>query len=306
MQNLAELATQKPFLQNIVENNFQLPEDIELFALLKALLPNLGSTDEELRDILNYPIMAHFILDEQDRYQLTGAQLEELLLLSIDKNHLFYGIGEAGTDSVFMRSFSSLMIPLLFIADAKKPGVSENVARRVLQAVLTYARQERDWRGYVKGKGWAHSVAHLSDALDDCAKNRYMTATDCEAILETLTYLAQLPEPLCHEEDDRLAFVAYGIITCQAVDLAYVKKWIASLVIARAENPLVEQGVLAWNRAANAKNFLRSLYFMLSWSKVPAIAEQKAKLLADIDQALQKLNSLPPAWFAGENENAIV
>src|SRR6266436_6230049 len=65
-------------------------------------------------------------------------------------------------------------------------------------------------------------------------------------------------------------------------------------------------GVLAWNRAANAKNFLRSLYFMLSWSKVPAIAEQRAKLLADIDQALQKLNSLPPAWFAGENENAIV
>src|SRR5215469_8135567 len=96
MQNLAELATQKPFLQHIVENNFQLPEDIEPFALLKALLPNLGSTDEELRDVLNYPIMAHFIVDEQNRYQLTGAQLEELLLLSIDKNHLFYGIGEAG------------------------------------------------------------------------------------------------------------------------------------------------------------------------------------------------------------------
>lgn len=306
MQNLAELATQKPFLQNIVENNFQLPEDIEPFAFLKALLPNLGSTDEELRDILNYPIMAHFILDEQDRYQLTGAQLEELLLLSIDKDHLFYGIGEAGTDSVFMRSFSSLMIPLLFIADARRPCISEKVARRVLQAVLTYARRERDWRGYVKGKGWAHSVAHLSDALDDCSKNRYMTATDCEAILETLTYLAQLPEPLCYEEDDRLAFTAYGIITRQAVDLAYVKKWIASLVIARAENPLVEQGVLAWNRAANAKNFLRGLYFMFSWSKVPAIAGYKAELLADIDQALQKLNSLPPAWFAGENENAIV
>jgi hypothetical protein len=35
VQNLAELATQKPFLQKIVENNFQLPEDIEPFALQK-------------------------------------------------------------------------------------------------------------------------------------------------------------------------------------------------------------------------------------------------------------------------------
>jgi hypothetical protein len=301
MPNLTELATQKRFLRGIVEDNFQLPENIEPFAFLKALLPNLGSTDEELRDVLNYPIMNHIILDEHDQYHLAGAQLEELLLTSIDQDHLFYGIGESGTDSVFMRAFSCLMFPLLFIADTQKLAVSESVARCVLEALLTYARQERDWRGYVRGKGWAHSVAHLSDAFDDCSKNRYMTAADCEAILETLTYLAQLPEPLCHEEDDRLAFVAYGIITRQAVKLTYIKKWIASLVIARAEDSLVEEGVLVWYRAANAKNFLRGLYFLLAWSKVPAIAEQKAGLLAEIDQALQKLNSLPREWFAGED-----
>lgn len=219
---------------------------------------------------------------------------------SVLRKEQIYRIGEVGTDSVFTRSFSSLMIPLLLIADVKRPGVSENVVRQVLEALFTYARQERDWRGYVKGKGWAHSVAHLSDAFDDCAKNRYMTASDCQAILETLTYLAQLPEPLCYEEDDRLAFVAYGIITRQSVDLVYLKKWIASLVTPRAESSLVEEGVLTWNRAANAKNFLRGLYFQLSWSKVSAIAEQKAILLVEIDRALQKLNSLPANWFAEE------
>lgn len=304
MKNLSELASQKSFLNSLVENNYQLPEGIEPFALLKALLPNLGSIDEELRDILNYPVMAHFILDEQDQYRLESAQLEELLLTSIDQDHLFYRIGEVGTDSVFTRSFSSLMIPLLLIADAKRRGgVSENVVRLVLKALFDYARQERDWRGYVKGKGWAHSVAHLSDAFDDCAKNHYMTASDCQAILETLTYLAQLPEPLCYEEDDRLAFVAYEIITRQSVDLAYLKKWIASLVTSRAENSLVEEGVLTRNRAANAKNFLRGLYFQLSWSKVSTIAEQKAILFVEIDQALRKLNSLPAEWFAEEKES---
>jgi hypothetical protein len=32
------------------------------------------------------------------------------------------------------------------------------------------------------------------------------------------------------------------------------------------------------------------------------MAEQTAELLADIDQALRQLNSLPAAWFAGENQ----
>jgi hypothetical protein len=302
MHNLSELATDKEFLRPIANNAARLPEDIEAFTFIQALLPNLGSTDAELRDMLTYPVMAHLILDEQDQYRLTGAHLEELLLTCIDQDHLFYQIGESGADSVFMRTFSSLMFPLIFIADAGKPRVSENVAKQVKDALLTYSRQERDWRGYVKGKGWAHSVAHHADALDDCSRNRYMTRADREAILETLTYLAQLPEPLCHEEDDRLAFVAYGIITRQEVELSYLKKWIASFVIPRAENVLVEESVINWHRAANAKNFLRGLYFMLSWSKVPALAEQKAELLAEIEQALQKLNSLPTAWFASENQ----
>lgn len=301
MSNVRELATQKAFLKSLVENKTRLPEDVEHFAFLKVLLPNLGSTDDELRDILTYPIIAQIILDEQGRYPLTGEQLEELLLISIDQTHLFYRIGESGMDSVFMRSFSSLMMPLLLIADSREPRISEQVVRRVFEALQTYAREERDWRGYVKGKGWAHSVAHLSDAFDDCAKNRFMTAADREAILETLAYLAQLPEPLCYEEDDRLAFVAYEIITHRYVELAYLQKWIASLVVKRAENALVEEGVLAWNRASNAKNFLRGLYFLLAWSKALAVAEQRAELLAEIDQALRKLSSLPQDWFAEEN-----
>lgn len=303
MQNITELATQKQFLQTLVESNSLLPTDIDPFIFLKALLANFASTDGQLRDELTYPIMARIILLEQDRYQLTEAQLEELLLTCIDKDHLFYHIGEAGTDSVFMRSFSSLVFPLVLGADRERPRVSEAVVRRVLEALLAYARAERDWRGYVKGKGWAHSVAHLSDAFDDCTRNRYMTPADCQAILETLTYLAHLPEPLCYEEDDRLAYVAYGIIARQAVEPAFLKKWIASFVIARDENALSEEGATSHVRASNAKNFLRGLYFMLKWSKVPAIAEQKNGLLAEIDQSLQQLNSLPAAWFADERED---
>jgi len=84
--------------------------------------------------------------------------------------------------------------------------------------------------------------------------------------------------------------------------MAYLKKWIASLVMPRPEDVLAEEKVVTWYRTTSAKHLLRGLSFLLFWKKQPAIAEQKAELLADIDQALRQLNSQPAAWFAGENQ----
>jgi uncharacterized protein DUF2785 len=292
-QNLTELATQKEFLQALIADNYHQLADYDPYTLLKALLPALGSNDGYLRDKQAYPIMAQIILADFATYPLTSAQREELLLTCIDQGHLFSHIGEVGTDSVFMRTFSSLIVAAILFKDHQNPHISEEVAGRVIQAMLTYAQQECDYRGYLMGgKGWAHSIAHLADALDEGAKNRYTMAAGYTAILETLTYLASLPEPLGYGEDERLAFVALGIITRQSVDLASLQTWIASLAIIREGDVLEDEGVTSYIRSLNARNFLRSLYFLLQWNEVPAIAEQKVKLQAEIDQALQKLNEL--------------
>jgi Protein of unknown function (DUF2785) len=292
-QNLTELATQKEFLQALIAENYRLLADYDPYTLLKALLPALGSNDGYLRDKQAYSIMAQIILADFATYPLTGAQREELLLTCIDQDHLFSHIGEVGTDSVFMRTFSSLIVAAILFNDHQNPHISEEVAGRVIQAMLTYAHQERDYRGYLMGgKGWAHSIAHLADALDEGAKNRYTTADGYTAILETLTYLASLPEPLGYGEDERLAFVALGIIARQSVDLASLKTWIASLAIIREGDVLEDEGVTSSIRSLNVRNFLRSLYFLLQWNEVPVLAEQKVKLQAEIDQALQKLNKL--------------
>jgi hypothetical protein len=285
-QNLTELAIQKEFLQALIVDNYRLLADYDPYPLLKALLPALGSNDGYLRDKLAFPIMAQIILADFATYPLTSDQREELLLTCIDQDHLFSHIGEVGTDSVFMRTFSSLIVAAILFKDHQNPHISEKVAGRVTQAMLTYAQQERDYRGYLMGgKGWAHSIAHLADVLDESAKNRYTTAAGYTAILETLTYLASLPEPLGYGEDERLAFVALGIIARQSVDLA-------SLTIVREGDVLEDESVTSYIRSLNARNFLRSLYFMLQWNKVPAIAEQKVELQVEIDQALQKLNEL--------------
>jgi hypothetical protein len=73
MPDWNELATRKDFLRPLAENPGQLPADAEPFAFLKALLPNLGSTDAEPRDTLTSPSMLHILLDGQERDHLTPS-----------------------------------------------------------------------------------------------------------------------------------------------------------------------------------------------------------------------------------------
>ena len=286
MSTTNELASDKAYLHSIANNHYQLPEDIDRFAFLQALLSNFVTTDAELRDELTYMILAHAIIDKETASRLSAEQREALLLTSTDDAHLFYSIGEAGTDSVFMRSFSSLIIAALLYADAKLQQISEEATHKTQAALLRYARGERDWRGYIKGKGWAHSVAHLSDALDEIAQNRYMAQADREGVMHTLAYLATLPEPLCYEEDDRLSFAAYRLIASGMVDDAFLETWVESLFVTRTEEVagLTEQDVAHWIQAANAKNFLRSLYFRLLWNqKAPALVERISGVLKRLD-----------------------
>jgi len=286
MSTINELASDKAYLHAIADNHYQLPEDIDRFAFLQALLQNFNTTDAELRDELTYMILAHAIIDLETADRLSAEQREALLLTCIDDAHLFYSIGEVGTDSIFMRSFSLLIIAALLYADARLQRISEGATRKTQTALLRYAREERDWRGYIKGKGWAHSVAHLSDALDKIAQNRYMTQADREAVMHTFTYLATLPEPLCYEEDDRLSFAAYRLIAPGMVDDAFLETWVELLFVTRTEEVpgLTGQDVIRWIRAANAKNFLRSLYFRLLWNqKAPALVERISGVLKRLD-----------------------
>ncbi len=125
MEDIIERASDKQFLQAIVDNNNHIPDDIDYFLFLEALLQNFASTDPQLRDNLTYSVLAHAIIDQDSQQKLTTSQVEDLLLTCIEEDHLFYHIGEAGTDTVFMRSFSLLIIAAILFADAKTPRLSE-------------------------------------------------------------------------------------------------------------------------------------------------------------------------------------
>ncbi len=275
MQNRIEQASNKQFLRDITENNYTLPDDVASYTFATALLENLGSTDGELRDELSYMILASGILD---RKMLTSEQMIQLLEIVLDDNHLFYAIGEVNTDSVFMRSFCNLVVAAILYTDAKETVFSQQIVERTKQALLRYAREERDWRGYIDGKGWAHAMAHLADALDECAQHPAMEPQDRVDILQAIRRLAQLPEPLYHEEDMRLAASAQHIIIGRQVDEAFLDNWLESCYVQRGSD------VTAWMSATNVKNFLRSLYFLLQWDNMlPTVSTQISDVLRQLD-----------------------
>jgi hypothetical protein len=177
-----------------------------------------------------------------------------------------------------MRSFSNLIVAAILYTDAKEAAFSQSTVQGVKQALLRYAKEEKDWRGYVDGKGWAHAMAHLADALDECAQHPTMMRQDRVDILQAIRRLAQLPEPLYHEEDVRLATATQHMIAGRQVDEDFLDNWLESCYVQRGSD------VSAWRSAANVKNFLRSLYFLLQWDNMqPAVSEKISDVLRQLD-----------------------
>lgn len=237
-------------LQGVADGGNWPPENAWLLA--QELLEHFGSPDPKLRDTLSYTMMERLVSERL-------LNLEEQLVLlktALDDHHLYAGIGETETDSVFLRSFSVLVVPIILGEDLDEGRLSESVVVDTLDRVFDYARAERDWRGYVVDKGWAHAVAHTADALGVVARHPRMPIHRLSEVFSTIQYLATLPYPLGYLEDDRLAYAAYQIIESGRVSTSMLDKWLNRFQ--RLVGP--DDGVETLG-GANAEHVLRSLYF---------------------------------------------
>ncbi|KYP79818.1 DUF2785 domain-containing protein [Ferroacidibacillus organovorans] len=273
----------KMFLREIIESD-QLPSGENAGQFARELMQNLVSSDPELRDDLTYRLMGMLSVGGH----LGFSDHEELLGMSTDAEHLFHGIGESGTDTVFMRSFSALMIPLLLVHGEYAHRFSTSVVEEVANRLLSYAITERDWRGYVPDKGWAHSVAHTADALMACGTHPAATKELGDSILQGIKHLAMVPYPLGYLEDDRLAFAAFSIIHHNKTESANIQRWLDSFQLVTDQDNDGDETLCG----ANAEHFLRSLYFrFLHADRMNTWLERVVEALARFD--IYHLDCLP-------------
>ncbi len=265
-------------LREIADDDYKAPTRPELYPLVLAMGTHMGSTDPELRDDLIFNTLATWIWEDI----FEPRDLNEILKVVLNDQHLFLGLGEVDSDTVFTRSFSMLILRSILNAHIRHHFLPDDEIQVIKSKIMRYLANERDLRGYVPVKGWAHAIAHAADALEELVQCDALVATDLLEILETIREIISSGETvyIC-EEDERL--VTAVITTWQREEISdeIIIQWLESFIIVAESRKLQPEG---YRRFVNTKNFLRSLYFRSQ------IYEFSEKIRATINTTLAAFN----------------
>lgn len=270
----------KSFWQSIVDADFAVPEGHTVADLTPELLSFLGSTDIDVRDPFGYTILVQWIVRD-GRYSPDELRAMRDQLLS----NLNVGIGENGTDTVFLRSFSILILSVIVYRENQQPFLSEAEIADLLTHTLRYFTAEHDLRGFVPEKGWAHSVAHTADALKFLARNVKTTATQHESILNAIADKLLLPVTYVyiHSEDERLVSTLIDVMKRAVLPPETWNVWLDRF--SDWKNSWQPGDFVPTIHAPwwNTKNFLRSLYFRVDTvADLPELSSQLKPKIVDV------------------------
>ena len=261
-------------MQAIVDDEYRVPEGGDLDVLTSAVEAHLGSTDAFLRETG---------LEILWQWGQEGRYSDEQLIALGDRMvaNVAIGLGESGTDTVFLRAFSALVLAMVVLVDQRcDAGLLEDRSAFVgrertldwFERTLACFVAERDRRGLVPdGKGWAHAIAHLADVLSDFAKSPHLGAEHLERLLDAVA--AKMIEPAdlvhCFYEDERVTQMVIDVLRRDIVPMAWLRGWLNTLAHTQDGGHWADvfglEGcdVRANHARANTRDFLRSLYFQL-------------------------------------------
>ncbi|HYF92029.1 MAG TPA: DUF2785 domain-containing protein [Symbiobacteriaceae bacterium] len=260
----------KQLLRRIHDNEFAPPEDRTPMDLLPDLMAGLGALDPELRDSLCLEILWTWI----DHGLYTPDQVREIARRLMD--NLREGIGEAEGDRVFLRTFSVLILGAIVTYDARVRFLEAGEVHAIQACGLTYLMDEQDLRGYVPGKGWAHSVAHTADLLGAVAGHPALGAPDLERILAAIVQkvIAPTAYPYLENEDGRLGRAVLATLRRELLPMEQVAACLHTLA---GVEPRYKAFVPGRDSATyhNARCFLRCLHLLLAHPELPAQAREQ-------------------------------
>jgi Protein of unknown function (DUF2785) len=278
------------FWDRVVAEGHKVPADRPLADLTAELTTMLGSTDPYLRDEIAYPTLATWVAEGVYDDLLEGLGDGMTAGLSV-------GIGEEGTDTVFRRSFSALVlaecIERATSTDHGHSRVPEQTVLRWGDRVAGWLVRERDLRGFVPGKGWAHAVAHGADALGVLAEAPIMSRLELTVLLDVIAdrLLAPTTFRFQHGEDDRLALATMRVLRRDLVGLDVLEPWVARL--ADRSRPSVGGATDPFLVAGNVQSFLRALHLQVALAPRPPAC--RADLLLVL---IEQLRRASPRYLA--------
>ncbi|MGL5811081.1 MAG: DUF2785 domain-containing protein [Nocardioides sp.] len=263
------------YWKRVFSTGLLVPEDRALPDLTAELTSMLGSPDPSIRDGMAYPALATWI--ERGVYDDLLPGLGDGMAAG-----LVVGLGESGTDSVFRRSFSALILTECLARDHLANLVPPNVVLDWGDRLAAWYLRERDLRAYVVGKGWAHAIAHGADAIGMLAHSPHLGLAELTVLLDVLADRLLLPADtlLVSGECDRIALATMRILRRNLVGLEIVEPWVVRIGRAAASRGYSDRD--PYLSTGNAEAFLRALYLQLMLSaQAPTIRADLLLVLVD-------------------------
>src|SRR4029453_683052 len=198
--------------QGIRKAGFAVPVRPSLDVLTADLLDNLGNPDPDER-ALGIEILETWVrrgVYEPEALRAMGGRAAD---------NLKVGLGEQDTDSLFVRTDSLILLKRVVEADNRSSFLEPEELQAWLDALVAYVENERDLRGYVPGKGWAHTLARAAAGLRLLALNRRLSPEAVRRILDVVgaKITAPVEEPFRYYEDEWLAYAVATIFRLKAL-----------------------------------------------------------------------------------------
>lgn len=271
----------KAFWQDIVDNNYKLPEDASVMPLTEELLNYLGQADADLRDKYAYEILARWLV--LYRYH-EPDQMREMYQWLLEQ--LKVDLGKEETDTVFLRSNSAAILALVMYRNDREQFLDEIEVSAILTDAKNYLIKEKDTRAYVAEMGWANAVANAASLLRYIAFNKNLSPSELQGILDTITdkLMQSVKMPFAHDEEDRLAKVVLAILSRDALTTFDFVDWVKRFSEWKSEHQ--QNGVYnaSYNHTyQNIKHFLRALYTQMDLTtRLPFSAQEFKPDLLDV------------------------
>lgn len=249
--------------KQVHDDDFRVPDGLPLADLTEELTLMLGDVDPSRRDGTAFPTLSTWI--SRGVYDDLLPGLGDGMVAGLSA-----GLGEVGTDSIFRRASSVLVLAECIRRDNSRPLV---LGGKVLQwgdAIATWLLREQDLRGYVDGKGWANAVAHGADALGALAASPHLGHAELTVVLDVVADRLLLPvaQPFAHGEPDRLVDTTLAVLRRGTVPLTVLEPWLNR--IAAGASPFTrEAGSDPYLPTGTAQAFLRALYLQLAIGSRP-------------------------------------
>ncbi|MBS0373827.1 MAG: DUF2785 domain-containing protein [Proteobacteria bacterium] len=209
----------------LAARHYALPAGADAEPLVDEVVGFLGATDPALRDGIAYEALATWVYQDM---RLAPPALERLRArLEADARQ---GLGEPEGDGTFRRSFSVLALSVLAAANLKHPWLDDRGVESLVAVGCDALAGERDLRGYVPGKGWAHATAHAADLLKYVGRAPNLSAVQQATIIRCIaTRLRTAGQVFVYGEDQRLAAALASVLRRPDAAVQPLREWCESL-----------------------------------------------------------------------------